>query len=189
MFLPFTPKGKETEKTAVEVKRKLGLGPYDAVDPFEVLPSVPARLIDAAILPLELRSTLCQHSEQAWSAIGYGRSPADGHEMILLNPEHHPHRQKASLMEELVHILLNHPKVPLLFDGDEWKRPFDASVEDEAFNVGAACLIPYRSLFNAVRYRHSTTAELADTYGVSVAYVDYRIKRAGLHRVYRKYCS
>lgn len=189
LFLPFTPRGKQAEETAIHVKRKLGLGPYEAVDPFAALSLVPARLIDIAGLPNELQEVLCGKKRDEWSAVGFGRSPADGHELILLNPCHHDHRRKVSLMEEVVHVVLDHPKVPLLLDGSRWSRPFNREVEDEAFNVGAACIIPYKPLFNAVKHEHAAAAEIADRYDVSVEYVDYRIKRAGLYRVYRKHCT
>ena len=108
--------------------------------------------------------------------------------MILLNPGHHHHRQRASLMEEVVHIVSGHPKVPLRFGDGAWKRPFEKEVEDEAFNVGAACIVPYKLLFNAVKNEGLSASEIASQYVVSVAYVTFRIKRAGLYRVYQKSC-
>src|SRR5690606_27953652 len=126
--------------TAIGVKRKLGLRAYDGVDPFAVLPSVPIRLVDPISLPLEVRDMLFNAGKDEWSAIGYGCSPHDGCELVLLNPSHHERRRKATLMEEVVHIVLGHPKVCLRFDGTRWRRPYNAGVEDEAFNVGAACI-------------------------------------------------
>lgn len=189
LFLPFTDRGEETERAAIALKRRLGVGVYDPVDPFAVLTSVPARLLDFNRLPEEVRKELTDCDDDAWSAIGYGTSPDDGHELILLNPKHHEHRQRASLMEELVHIHLDHPKVTLAFNGKHWSRPYNDAIEDEAFNVGAACIIPYKPLFNAIRYRGATDEELAARFVVSRAYVRYRIKRAGLYGVYKKRSS
>lgn len=189
LFLPFTRAGKTTEQIAIKVKRHFGLGPYAGVDPWELLPSLPARLIGLEYFPPDIRSILTGRGRSAWSAIGYGKSPVDGKELILLNSAHHEHRQRASLMEEVVHIVLDHPKVLLQFDGTgSWRRPFEKEIEDEAYNVGAACIIPYKPLFEAVKYEGLPATAIAERYVVSVGYVEFRIKRAGLYRVYQKQC-
>ncbi len=194
LFLPFTPNGKATELRAIEVKDRLGLVPTAAVDPIGILPKVPARLV----VPNELREAspdtpheLFVRCGSEWSGIGFGESPADGVSLILLNPAHSPTRHRATLMEEIVHIVLGHPKSTLFrgADGIVWKRSHDGGVEDEAFTVGAACLLPYPALFHAVRDDHETAVSIAARFGVSVQYVEFRIKRAGLSNIYRKHCS
>jgi hypothetical protein len=191
-FVPFTPQGAATEHRAIEVKAALHLAPDAAVDPFDVLPRIPARLLDFRVLfgalPLEVRRALFETGVKQWSAIGWGRSPATGEELILLNPFHHPHRQRASLMEEVVHIVVNHPKTTLMItdSGVAAIRSYDQAVEDEAYCVGAACIIPYPALFHAVHRSSETAAVIAGRYKVSRDYVEYRIKRAGLTRVYAK---
>jgi len=190
-FLPFTDSGKATELLAIEVKKRLGLGPYDAVDPYGVLTTVPARLIDPGVvihnLP-EAAAVLFKTRSSSWSAIGLGISPATGEALILLNPSHHSHRQRVSLMEEIVHIVCGHPQTELNLDGKGAlsTRTFNSAVEDEAYCVGAACIIPYRLLFEAVHYQHESAAAIAQRSGVSEDYVGYRIKRAGLSKVYAK---
>ncbi len=192
-FLPFTPNGEATERQAIQVKCELGLSAEVSVDPYEVLPQVPARLIDASefakAVPANVRVTLFETHRSEWSAIGWGESPTTKESLILLNPTHHPRRQKASLMEEVVHIVLDHPKTELCLNGNgdaSWVRPYDAAVEDEAFCVGAACIIPWPELFTAVSRLSETVSSIAKRYGVSEDYVLYRIKRSGLARVYGK---
>jgi hypothetical protein len=195
LFLPFTTRGKAIELRAIEAKEKLGLGPYEVVDPEEILSRVPARLFDPGILsavspPLARR--LFHDGVKEWSAIGLGRSTETGEYLILVNPTHHPRRQRASLMEEVIHIVLDHPKTALAFPvagAGTWIRPFEAEVEDEAFAVGAACILPYRHLFRAVNDQHRSAAEIAEELRVSQDYVVFRIKRAGLLRVYNKHCA
>ncbi len=192
LFLPFTPNGAETERRAIEVKDAMGLGPEEATDPFQVLPLIPARLLGsqetAGLLPPEVRRALFQTGGEEWSAVGWGRSPATDEELISLNPRHHEHRQRASLMEEVVHILLDHPKVTIrLGDGATVTvRSFDQAIEDEAFSVGAACILPYPALFNAVHRAGDSVARIAARHSVSTRYVEYRIKRSGLTGVYYK---
>lgn len=188
-FVPFTERGERIEKRAIALKSQFGLGPYEVVDPFDVLPEVPAKLVSREFfgtLPRQTRDVLLNTHSHEWSAIGLGSSPDEEAERILLNPTHHPRRQKVSLMEEIVHIMRDHPRVVLERNGDDrWTRSYDETVEQEAFAVGAACIIPYKPLFRAVNDRGESTAVIADRYGVSEEYVEYRIKLSGLYNVHR----
>jgi len=192
-FLPFTDAGKATELLAIQVKKRLGLGAYDAVAPYTVLAAIPARLVDPKTIMRsspQAAEVLFREQPADWSAIGYGVSPSTGDSLILLNPTHHPHRQLVSLMEEIVHILRDHPKTELSFDGTSsgsWTRPYHAALEDEAYCVGAACIIPYKQLFEAVHHLRESAAEIAARFDVSPDYATYRINRAGLSRVYAKH--
>ncbi|CAN5901299.1 MAG: ImmA/IrrE family metallo-endopeptidase [Gemmatimonadetes bacterium] len=189
-FLPFTPRGRETELTAIRVKRTLHLGAYSSVDPFAILGRIPARLLtpaDFAGCSRETIDSLFGARGNCVSAIGYGKSPATGEWLIWVNGSHHIHRQRASLIEEIVHILLDHPKTLLpVASRQPNSRTYDRVVEDEAYNVGAACIIPYRDLFYGIKERPETVEQIAGRYNVSSAYVRYRIKRAGLANVYKK---
>lgn len=202
LFLPFTPNGERTERAAIAVKRHLGLSPDAAVDPFAVLPDVPARLVDVSLLDPAL---LTEHVD-SWSGIGFGCSPS-GEELIALNPTHAETRQRATLMEEIVHIVLDHPKTALTVSTGAMSGPpitaigprsalpskrasartFTESVEDDAYNIGAACVVPYRPLFDAVHMRHEHITTIAARYQVSAELITYRIKRAGLSNVYNKH--
>jgi Zn-dependent peptidase ImmA (M78 family) len=190
LFLPFTPNGKAIELRAIEVKERLGFGPTAAIDPFEVLAKVPARLVGCHDLWNRCPDTaqvLFVECSRDWSGIGFGFSPDDGAALILLNPAHAPTRQRATLLEELVHILLQHPTSRLVrgLDVNDWMRSHDSAVEDEAFAVGAACLIPYPAMFHAIRDDHKDAAQIAAHYDLSEQCVEFRIKRAGLSRVYQ----
>ena len=193
-FLPFTPNGKATELRAIEVKAHLGLAESAAVDPIGILGRVPARLTDARWLrsasPHLARALFVEHAS-SWSGIGWGESPDDGAFLILLNPTHASTRQRATLMEEIVHIVLKHPKSALSpFDITPLRaRSYDANVESEAYSVGAACLLPYADLFHAIRDRRESVEFIARRFAVSQAYVEFRIKTAGLMRMYRSRCA
>ena len=194
LFLPFTPNGKAIELRAIEVKRHLGLGASVAVDPVLVLERVPARLVDPGLLRRtapEVAHSLFVEGAGSWSGIGWGESPDDGASLILLNPTHAPTRRRATLMEEVVHIVLRHPKSTLTqsTNGSGWVRSHDSHVENEAFSVGAACLLPYPDVFHAIRDAHETVASMALRYLVSEQYVEFRIKTSGLGRMYRSYCA
>jgi len=191
-FLPFTARGAETERTAIWVKQELGLAPEASVDPYGILSIIPARLVDARVfmanLSPQLRAAMMQAHRDAWSAIGWGRSPTTDEQLILLNPTHHLHRQRASLMEEVVHIVLDHPRTILVRSHQTvgLPRTYDEAIEDEAYCVGAACIIPWPDLFAAVHRRGEDASTIAERYGVSREYAQYRINLAGLARVYAK---
>lgn len=189
-FLPFSPQGEATELQAIRVKERLGLGSGAAVDPYDVLSQVPARLLDPDdfrrdVPPVASKLFDCHADE--WSATVLGHSPTTNEALILVNPTHHPHRQRVSLMEEVVHIVLDHPKTEITRDGASggvWVRSFDDGVEDEAYSVGAACILPWPELFDAVSRRSESIVEIAQRYKVSEAYARYRILRSGLGRTY-----
>lgn len=200
LFLPFTPHGKSTELKAIEVKRHLGLSPEEAVDPFAILPKVPARLCDPDDLRRRSPIVACalfKVHRSAWDAVGFGRIGANGESIVLLNPTTARTRQRATLMEEVVHIVLDHAKTKLTVSRARrvstpalaWTRPYDSVIEDEAYNVGAACLLPYPALFQAVNDRHEPASVIAEQAGLSADHVIYRIKRAGLARIYHKHCA
>lgn len=179
-----------TELRAVEVKRALGVGRYAAVDPFQVLDRVPTRLVEPSVFSgrPDVADVLFNTHSDEWSAVGLGVSPVNGDELILLNYTHHVHRQKVSLMEEIVHVVLGHPRTELSLPGDatvKWVRPYNDDVEDEAYCVGAACILPWPELFDGVSRKSETVASIASRYNVSPKYVEYRVRRAGLDRVYR----
>lgn len=188
LFLPFTPAGKQTELDAVKVKAHLRFSPYVSIDPYEVLPLVPARIItpeECRLFSDETRTALLGSNSDDLSAVALFRSPASGEWLIHVNPCHDIHRRRASLMEEIVHIVLDHPQTEILLDERARRQTYDKGVEDEAFNVGAACIIPYRALFNAVKQNRTAIPELAQQYNMSEQYIVYRIKRAGLSNIYK----
>jgi hypothetical protein len=94
-------------------------------------------------------------------------------------------------MEEIVHITLGHPMTTITAERSNMgraMRSYDGRVEDEAYAVGAACIIPYRTLFNAVRDDHAQAIHIAEQFNVSEQYAIFRIRKAGLGKVYAKHC-
>jgi Zn-dependent peptidase ImmA (M78 family) len=138
--------------------------------------------------PASVREVLFGRDDDSISGIGFGRSPATDEWLVHINPSHHVHRQRVTLMEEVVHIVLDHPKSQLTIDPrtGKWQRSFDKNVEEEAYGVGAACIIPYKALFFAIKYDHDVISTLAERYNVSEEYMYFRIKLSGLLNVYRK---
>lgn len=115
-----------------------------------------------------------------WSA---GTILAEGKATIILNPTHDPVRQKATLGEELAHIVMGHP--PSRIDPTTGFRTYDGDVESEAYGVGGAMLMPYGQLFPLCR-QGVAAAQIAARFGMSIAFTNYRINRAGLRKMYEK---
>lgn len=92
-------------------------------------------------------------------------------------------RQKATLAEELAHIVMGHP--PSRIDATTGLRTYDGDIESEAYGVGGAMILPYSQLFSLVK-AGTRAASIASRFSVSEAFLNYRINRTGLRRMYRK---
>jgi hypothetical protein len=194
MFVPFTPVGKSIEAKAIALKQRVALPWYEPVDPLAMLALVPATLwleADFRRIDPRLADALFIRAVEDWSAFAIPGNDEDRPPTIVLNSRHAETRRRASLMEEIVHLMLGHPPSQLVptASGIAITRTFDEKVELEAYDVGSACLVPYRSLFQAIRYEGVPADVLANRFGVSEDLVRYRIKRAGLSAVYRKRCG
>ena len=71
-------------------------------------------------------------------------------------------------MEEIAHLTLGHPPSRLCVgpDGFSVVRSYSDTVELEAYDVGAACLVPYAPLFRRIRYDGVQIAELSGVFAV-----------------------
>jgi hypothetical protein len=63
-------------------------------------------------------------------------------------------------------------------------RGFDQGQEDEAYGVGAAALLPWKTFFHGLNDGRSAN-ELAEEYDVTMDLVTYRIKITGAYPLYR----
>lgn len=184
LFLPFTDAGKAIELRAIELKSAYGMGPYESVDPAILAQRMGAVIVDAAwfdTLPSEVwRSALVDWQSQ-WSA---GSLTIADTLFILANPTHADTRRSVTLLEELVHHGLGHPKSKLMKTDGVVMRTCQHDIEDEAYAVATALVMRYRDLFNHIN-SGLPIADLPVAVPVSEACRLYRVKRAGLWRTYR----
>lgn len=161
----------------------MGVPQAAALDPFaaarDVGITVHGREFFARFTPEERRQAL-EIGGPHWSA---GTILAVGKATIILNPTHDPVRQKATLAEELAHIVMGHP--PSRIDPTTGFRTYDGDVESEAYGVGGAMLMPYGQLFALCR-GGVAAGDIGTRFGLSLAFTNYRINRAGLRRMYDK---
>jgi hypothetical protein len=81
-------------------------------------------------------------------------------------------------MEEISHCHLGHTPTQLIKKGDDRFRDFNKQMEEEAYGVGAAVLLPW-SLFFPLLNDGYTSDELAREFDVTPDLVMYRIKICG----------
>jgi hypothetical protein len=189
VFTPFSKRAKLWEPTALGLRKLLGLGLEDPLDPWQLAPKVGLRVVDEqtvrGLLDGEDRAHLLDTGSHCWSGGVYPTPLPDGNLLCILNPTHSHRRSKITLMEEIVHTHLKHKPTKLVIVADGIQvRNYDRSQEEEAYGVGAAALVPWRPLFAALNGSR-TINELAEQLDLSTDLIGYRIKIAGAHRLYQ----
>src|SRR5437773_7794819 len=129
------------ERVGCEFRRMLRVGLFEPLDPIAL-----AKQLNIVVLtPNEIRGLptwayeeLVERRPTAWSA---ATVVVDCRPVILVNHRHTLERIRATLMEEIAHVWLEHSPSRLSEQPDA-TRTFDQSQEREAFAVGAAALVP-----------------------------------------------
>jgi IrrE N-terminal-like domain len=178
MLPPVSHKFREVERKAIGVRQFAGIGASVRLDPYELAALLDLRVValaDLDQLPKQTREYLEQSDD--WSAGTTGMLP-DGSRVIVINEKQSAGRRAATLMEEICHTLLGHDPSSIFGNGSGG-RSYDVSVEEEAYAVGAAALVPYRGLTEYLS-RGYTVDQISRQYGVSKALVEYRMRVLGL---------
>jgi Zn-dependent peptidase ImmA (M78 family) len=95
--------------------------------------------------------------------------------LIIINDLQSLRRQRATLMEEICHLLLGHQPSRI----DQNGRTYNRAVEEEAYAVGAATLLPYKPLRELIQSRQPIRA-IARHFEVSIQLVNYRSRVLGI---------
>lgn len=193
--LPPTRKGRKYEIKAIGLRDFAGLKTDDEpLNPFDLAKY--ANLLVASFeqiapyLSEETKQHLLEQGKDAWSGGACSQALPDGQKLIILNPTHGENRQNATLMEEISHVFLGHKPSRLAIenktkDGKIIARDYHAEIEEEAYSIGAAALVPYSSLKRFVD-QGKTSREIARHFNVSRELVEYRIKISRLWETYKK---
>jgi hypothetical protein len=153
---------------------KLLVVTYEQIEPF---------------LTEETKLHLIGDGKDCWSGGACSQPLPDGRKLILLNPTHGANRQNATLMEEISHVFLGHQPSKLAIttyskEGKPIAREYRAEIEEEAYSVGAAALVPFSALRRMV-FRGKTSREIARHFNVSRDLVEYRMKVSHLWDDYK----
>jgi Zn-dependent peptidase ImmA (M78 family) len=115
--------------------------------------------------------------------------PETGEPVIILNCGRPVRRRMATVMEELAHLLLRHQPSKIALDPELGvvRRSFDRSQENEAYDLGAALLLPKERIQRDVKDEKLAAIEIADAHKCSEQLVVYRIRRMRLWDRYTAY--
>lgn len=186
-FVPWPPDKfvRHIEGTAYKLRRRLDLADLTPLDPEALIGTYPdIKLLDLGpILAARPRDNaiLSAHSAK-WSAMAYREG--QGPWLVVWNPWHAETRVRASVMEEVAHIMLGHRPTKLVTDPLTGlpKRTYTRSKEQEAYGVAAASLVPFNGLVHLHRTQGRSTSEIARHFCVSEELVTFRINVTGLRK-------
>ena len=192
--LPPTRKGREYEIRAVGLRDFAGLErDDDLLNPFDLARY--AKLLVAEfetiepLLTAETKEHLLGSGNNKWSGGACSQPLPDGRKLIILNPTHGKNRQNATLMEEICHVFLGHKPSRLAIEnknakGETIARDYHHEIEEQAYSIGAAALVPYSALRRMVN-QGKTSREIARHFEVSRDLIEYRIKVSRLWDSYK----
>jgi hypothetical protein len=191
--LPPTSKGRQYELRALGLRDFAGLKKLDEpLNPFDLARYAKLEVVQFDVIKDLLSPETLDHllgaGSNKWSGGASGIPLPNGRKLIILNPTHSPARHQATLMEEICHVFLGHKPSRLEIKnqnkkGEEIARDYDEAMEEEAYSVGAAALVPYAGLRDFVR-SGKTSREIARHFNVSRELVEYRMKVSRLWKLY-----
>ena len=189
--LPPGEKWRKFELKALGLRDFARVRQDQPLNPFEL-----ARYANLIVLKFEqvkgLSSVAREHllgaGVEAWS--GGACTLPNGTKLVVLNPTHGRFRTNATLMEEICHVFLAHEPNRLSVvtkdaRGKVMSRDYRKTDEEEAYGVGAAALVPYKSLKKFLM-KGQLSSDIATHFHVSRELVHYRMKVTRLWNEYKK---
>jgi len=199
-LLPPSEKRKQYELRALGLRDFAGVEADQPLDPFALAQFAKLLVVDfdqIKGLSDESRQHLLGEAADEWSGGACSRPLENGWKIVILNPAHGLHRNRATLMEEISHVFLGHQanrlavmsEPPAVAGGQATNpkvlaRDYNKSDEEAAYAVGAAALVPFAALRRAV-LAGRTSEQIARRFGVSRQLVEYRIKVTHLWAEYK----
>jgi Zn-dependent peptidase ImmA (M78 family) len=175
------------ERHAANIRASLGLDQLATLPIDDLCDAVPAHVLT----PDDLGDPglAARVRRPSWDAFSFSY-PDDRTLIIVMNPMRPRARQTATLMEELSHHLLGHRPSAIWADPQTGipRRDYDRAQEHEAYDLGAALLLPKERIqadIGGLRF----APDIARDHGCSVEYVEYRIKRLRLWNRYSTYAA
>ena len=170
------------ERTAEEMRGKVGVRPSDPLDPQKLAVKLGLEVrtaSDVAGLSKASARILFEIDSDGWSAI----TVCVGiRKRIILNPAHSAGRRASDLMHELAHHILNHGAsgVGISTEGLLLTHQYDRKQEAEADWLAGCLLLPRQALVS-IRNRRLEPEVAAQSYGVSRAMLRYRLDITGVN--------
>ena len=178
--------GSRRERLAVRFRETVSSPPDSPLDPFSLrVKGAQVQSVDKldCLDPSTIYALTVVHAK-LWSAATIPLNDEESEWLIALNPTHTAERKRATLMEEICHILLGHTLTTLSHMEGQTFRDYNREQELDAYGLGAAILVPKEPL--VARVRAGTPAEqIAKHFEVSTQLIEYRIKVTGAWYEYK----
>ncbi|MCI0723821.1 MAG: ImmA/IrrE family metallo-endopeptidase [Acidobacteria bacterium] len=185
-LFPRNFRGRIYERAGLKIREFAGASLEDPLDPFALAEFVKIHVVYLSSirgLPTGIRNRLNTRFRSQWSAVTVGLP--DGWQVCILNPTHTTERKRATLMEEISHVVLGHEPTRIITGSNGvGYREFNPANEEAAYGVGAAALVPYAPLVIGLMDGQNPDS-IARHYGVSSPLVLYRIKITMLWSLYK----
>jgi len=199
--LPPSDKRKQYELRALALRDFAGVASAEPLDPFALAQFAKLLVVDfdqIKGLSEESREHLLGAGTEEWSGGACSQPLPNGWRIVILNPAHGTHRNRATLMEEISHVFLGHKpnrlavvdegRNPIVREGAQRAkvaaRDYNKSDEEAAYAIGAAALVPYAALRQLV-FGGRTAEQIARRFHVSRQLVEYRIKVTHLWAIHK----
>lgn len=166
----------EAARLAEEVRRELGLGPLDRLDPRRLAQhlEIPIVALSELVGAHEDADYLLLEEPKAFSAVTVFK---DNRRIIVHNDSHSIPRQNSNLSHELSHPLLLHEPTPAL-DGITGSRIWIPTYEREADWLAGELLVTRAMALDVARGR-LTLQEAMERFGVSSSMLNWRLNMTG----------
>jgi Zn-dependent peptidase ImmA (M78 family) len=176
------------ERTAAATRSRLGLDQLVVLDPNLIVEDLGATVFHLSDLLGDDGVGLRRARKIGFDGVSTTH-PETGDPLIILNCGRSVRRRMATLMEELAHLLLKHKPCTITQDPQlgVMQRTFDGAQEDEAYDLGAALLLPKERIQRDVKEMEFSAGEIADQHNCSEQLVEYRIRRMMLWPRYAGY--
>ena len=175
------------ERLAATVRAQLKVDQIEALNPWRIADALPAHVFYPEDFGDAARAKRLRRIK--WDGFAFC-CDGDPTLMIVLNSARSEKRQAATLMEEVSHHLLRHKPCSISRNRQTGflERSYNRAQEDEAYDLGAAILLPKERIQQDVAAQ-LTADEIAEIHGCSEELVVYRIKRMRLWQRYGKYAA
>ena len=130
----------DAERKAAEIRGRLGLRDFDAVDLTKVAALLDARVVSAdRLVSLERLHEIESLQAFAFSACTF---EIRAKPVVVFNPLRTAGRRSSDIAHELSHLILNHDLSEIEFLGETAFRTCRSDQEEQATSLGATLLLP-----------------------------------------------
>lgn len=171
------------ENTSVGLRKELGLGGSEPLDPFRLAAHLNisvCKASDFAELSERSRKCLFVQDKSSWSAATISWA---GSHLIVLNQTHSPARTNSNLTHELSHLIIGHSPSRVDVSEDEVLilHTYDKSQEEQADWLSGCLLLPREALLSILRKKLDND-EATKMFKVSPQMLQYRMNITGVKK-------